>query len=519
MLTSNLSHYGLGYASLQRSGGAYAMTTNSGANIMLLMAEWDNDYEYIAVGTANVVPPNFTRDGKDCYNIEQSQGCSGSPPTSAEAGFNDLLGYLQDHVPVPGTAGMPSNGIITSVPGDAFYDHYSAWMPSTPVQIIGHENGAGTGNWQAHLAFSRGAARQFGWEWLMDYSSWYGDSARATLAISGSFCPCCGHSDLLAKRHHYLAWMGGANYIHDEGGSFSYFQTSETNGYFDLTSAGQIMQTLHDVASTTDRGTPFVPIGVVLNLYHGMGFHFSDASPLIWDSLPIGAGTQDWHNYNTFNQVLWPDAFLYSDNPEAPDETQNIVNTPYGFSDAIDVVLENASPSVLSQFRILVLTGDVALTSTFVGTIDAFLQGGGTVILNPGLAGNAGLFTPGAGHLYAPGGFSAMAQTLASSYEALAPILVSSGAVSYQIADQGGGSYLVALYNNLGVNKAPSSTTCETVDHGYDTTVTIANGAGGSFSGVKLVEGANAPTHWNASSLEVIVPAGDVTVLQIATGP
>jgi len=498
-LQSALDYYGLGSASLNNP---YTATSLSGQR-MRLMGEWDYTYSYIKPG--ETVGDGTIRDNLDCYN---APGCYASGPATPAEGYNRLALYLQHHTPA-----LPAGWVHTSVPGHSWYQHYSGTINAN--QIIGAENGAGTGNFQSHLAFSRGAARQFGWEWLMDYSSWFGPSVRATRysTSGGTWCSTCGHSDSLMRRLFYLSWMGGANYIHDEGGALDYFQElpKNANGVLNLTGTGQAAKSFLDFTRAQDRGTPFVPTAVVLNRYHGIGQSWSSGKT--WEYIPWTTGDQNWWTYALFNQVLWPSGF--DNTTYSQSENQDMVPHPHGYSDQMDVLTEDAAASALSQYNILVLSGPLDTSPAFISKINAFLQSGKRVVLSPGLTGMAPLFTPGSGQLYVPGDLSVFAQHLKAAYEVYAPFKVSGSHISYQISTRADGSKLLAIYNNRGVSKAIGSSTAETFNPAYDSVVTVLR-SGTYFSNVTKLLGASAPT-FDYGKITVTVPAGDVTILKIDT--
>ncbi len=499
-LQSALDYHGLGSASLNIP---YTATSLSGQR-MRLMGEWDYTYYYVKPG--ETVGDGTIRDAQDCYNYP---GCYAAGPATPAEGYSRLALYLQHHTPA-----LPAGWVHTSVPGHGWYQHYSGSIAAN--QIIGAENGAGTGNFQSHLAFARGAGRQFGWEWLMDYSSWFGTAVRATrysYASGATWCSTCGHSDSLMKRLFYLSWLGGANYIHDEGGALDYFQElpKNANGVLNLSGTGQVAKAFLDFTRSQDRGTPFVPTAVVLNRYHGIGGAWSSGK--IWEYIPWVTGDQNWWTYALFNQVLWPSGF--NNTNYSPSEDQDMVPHPHGYSDQMDVLTEDATPSALSSYNILVLSGPLEMSAAFIAKLNALLQSGKRVVLSPGLVSLAPLFTPGGGQLYVPGDLSVFAQHLKAAYEVYAPFKVSGSHISYQISTRADGSKLLAIYNNRGVNKAISSSAVETFNSNYNSVVSVYR-SGTYFSNVTKLLGASAPT-FDYGKITVMVPAGEVTILKIET--
>src|SRR5882672_8775136 len=88
---------------------------------------------------------------------------------------------------------------------------------------IGAITGAGC---TAHIAFTRGAARQYDKPWLMDFSSWYAPSIfdedpRRTWGENSG--PTHGHSLSLHLRTYIVSYMAGANVVVAEGGALNCF--------------------------------------------------------------------------------------------------------------------------------------------------------------------------------------------------------------------------------------------------------------------------------------------------------
>ncbi len=499
-LAAAMERYGLGEVGFR--GG----TSNYGETITV-MGEWD--WTYYGLRPGDPVGDGSVRDDRDCYGGPEHPSCYASGPATPAEGFARMASYLVDHRPE-----LPPDGIVASFPS-SMSQHFSSAMGLH--QMIGAECGAGTPNFQALIAFSRGTARQHGWEWFLDYSPWYGRSVRATRAASvgpNEWCPECGHSRSLMRRLLFMGWLGGANYIHDEGGALSYFEELPRgpDGLLRLSETGQVTEELMRFTREHHRGVPFVPICVVLNRHHGIGHSWSQGRT--WEHIPWTTGDQDWWTYNVFNQVLWGGGFgdtLYSQSEE-----QDMVPMQHGWGEMIDVVTEDAPTEVLQQYRVLVLTGP--LDGGVIPRIDAALAAGAHVVLGPGLSSWLAYLTPGAGRVYAPGDLATFAAHLRAAYEAAAaPFRVSGPNVTYQIAEVGERAFLLAIYNQRGVRKEIHSTTREVVDHGYDSLVTVER-IGSYLESVTELRG-DGPTTSSAERATVVVPAGEVAILRIETTP
>ena len=431
--------------------------------------------------------------------------------TSPAAGYLSYYNFIVGHQPAP----PASNEVRVMILGRDWFQHY-VYGAGLPVpMIVGAENGAGTGNWQSHMAFSRGAARQLSdtsgqkYEWIMDYSSWHGTSASRYEYYThdgNTWCLTCGHSRSIRNRHNYMAWMGGADYIHDEGLGADGFTTPAVDGVLQLTVHGQVVKDFTDfIAANPDRGTAVVPMAVVLNRYHGISDSWSTG--LIWQKLAFSSG--DWWTYNVFNQILWPSGFNHT--PYSHSENQDMVNEP-AWGDGIDVLTEDATQTTLSNYSILVVLGDCD-QSTLLPKLQTHLSQGKRVVLSPSLSTWGQYLTP-YGAAYVPGDLPTTREHLNAAYGVVKPFTVS-GAVSHQIALRSDSSYLISLMNNLGVTKEHSSSTDQIINPAHDTEVTITPNPGEYFAvtGTKLL-GTNDFSLSDCGAIHVVVPAGEVTILR-----
>ena len=201
--------------------------------------------------------------------------------------------------------------MLASVTGHYFFQHYgSAWG----ADILMSEVGENIDSVQAHIAFTRGAARQAGKPWGLDFSVWYGPYFRNYYAIDPwgagvTACSTCGHSDSLFERAYYLAYMSGASYLSDEGGGIYFWsgEPGDAGAALPLSPVGQLAQEFAAFTrANPDRGTPYVPTAVLLEAEHGMGLGFwYDDMP--WDYLPMDPG--DYATAALFDQNLFRTAY------------------------------------------------------------------------------------------------------------------------------------------------------------------------------------------------------------------
>ena len=136
-----------------------------------------------------------------------------SPPANRDDALARLHRYWECRVAsarasVNKTVSDPAFSMI----GHYFYAGLSAAFGDGPV-IPGTEIGENINSINAHLAFSRGAARQFGHAFIVDFSAWMGGFIRdfSTSRFWGpASSPVGGHSTSLFRRAYFASFMAGA---------------------------------------------------------------------------------------------------------------------------------------------------------------------------------------------------------------------------------------------------------------------------------------------------------------------
>ena len=186
--------------------------TGVGRQSVQNVAEWD--YSGTRIPNGSTDGSGLPRSTFPCFDA--LQGCT--PPVSDADAIGRMKAYYEARV-----ADLPAHGKVISTTGHFFFQHYGAeWG----ADLIESEVGENINSTQAHIAFCRGASRQYGKPWGLDMSSWYrpGNRDWTKPGIWGaSSCPTCGHSLSLTERTYFAAYMAGASFLEDEGGSFNFF--------------------------------------------------------------------------------------------------------------------------------------------------------------------------------------------------------------------------------------------------------------------------------------------------------
>ncbi len=359
--------------------------------------------------------------------------------------------------------------LFSSINGHYCYQHYACeWG----ADIVGSEVGENINSTQAHIAFTRGAARQYGKPWLIDFSSWYGpsmydeDPRKTWGEYSG---PDRGHSLSLHRRTYYVAYMAGADVVVAEGGWLNFFRSQQPgpDGTLPLSRLGE--EGVRFYAFTKrypDRGIPYTPVGLLIDPLHGIYPGFGEK--LAWNAFPYSPGDQRILN-------LWETFFPDSLDVQAKrNENGYLVTSPYG--DILDVMLNNAPDAILASYPVLLLAGEVTQEALLAERLRNYVRQGGTLLLSeadakrtamaralklkPDMLTTADLgyarvrLGRGAVVVYredGPVGVGALAKLLAQVRDELVPLQISGRLES--LYNRTADGWIVTLVNNEGITK------------------------------------------------------------------
>ena len=265
--------------------------------------------------------------------------------------------------------------VFSSINGHYCYQHYACeWG----ADLVGSEVGENINSTQAHIAFARGAARQYGKPWLMDFSSWFGpsmydeDPRKTWGEYSG---PDRGHSLSLHRRTYYVAFMAGANVVVAEGGSLNFFRSQQPGpeGTLPLSRLGEEGARFYAFTKLhPDRGIPYTPVGLLIDPLHGIYPGFGEK--LAWNTFPYTPADQRLLD-------LWETFFPDSLDVQAKrNEKGYLVASPYG--DILDVLLNNAPDAILASYPVLLLAGEVTPDPLLPERLRRYVRQGGTLLLS-----------------------------------------------------------------------------------------------------------------------------------------
>lgn len=262
-----------------------------------------------------------------------------------------------------------------SINGHYCYQHFGCeWG----CDIVGSEVGENINSTQAHIAFTRGAARQFHKPWLMDMSSWYGpsmfdeDPKKHWGEYSG---PDHGHSLSLHERTYLISYMAGADVMIAEGGWLNFFksQTLDENGTLPLSRLGEVGAKFFQFTHNhPDRGIPYTPFALVIDSQHGIYPGFGPKRA--WDAFPYTRGDQ---RILDIWEMFFPNSVVVQGRGN---EQGYLVHSPLG--DTVDVLLTNASEEVLSSYPVLLIAGELQEDEAFAKRLYQYVERGGVALLS-----------------------------------------------------------------------------------------------------------------------------------------
>ena len=148
------------------------------------------------------------------------------------------------------------------------------------VRLLGMETAAVQPMFAMRIAFTRGAARQYGGAFLYYHAPNFGDTA-TTFTKQQNFAgpdnffhsrygPTMGPSLSWYRKSYYLYYMSGASAIYLEQGFDQFFKPGPGEHDFQLNPLGRITDEFMRFAERhPDRGTPYTPIAFLLDPAHG----------------------------------------------------------------------------------------------------------------------------------------------------------------------------------------------------------------------------------------------------------
>ena len=256
------------------------------------------------------------------------------------------------------------------------------------VRFVGIETAAVQPSTAMRLAFTRGAARQFGGEFFYYHAPNFGDSA-TTFTKEQNFAgpdnffhsrygATMGPSLSWYRKSYYLYYMSGASAIYLEQGFDQFFKPGPGEHPFQLNPLGRITEEfVRFAAKHPDRGEPYTPIAVLLDPAHG--WDMTD-----YPQWPFGISQinrSDRALRELFGAAYYPGPVREGE--PASGERQAFV--PGVFGNIFDVLVASGThPDAIDSYRAVIAGGQINWTSAWARKLEEYVRQGGTVVLNAG---------------------------------------------------------------------------------------------------------------------------------------
>jgi hypothetical protein len=256
------------------------------------------------------------------------------------------------------------------------------------VTMLGMETAAVQPMTAMRIAFTRGAARQFGGAFVYYHAPNFGDTA-TTFTKQQNFAgpdqffhsrygATMGPSLSWYRKSYYLYYMSGASAIYLEQGFDQFFKPGPGEHPFQLNPLGRITDEFMRFAEKhSDRGTPYTPIAFLLDPAHG------------WDMTdyphwPFGVSQinrSDGALRELFGAAFYPG--LVREGEPATGERQAFV--PAVFGNIFDVLVASEThKDAIDNYRAVVVGGDIKWSPAWSQRLSDYVRKGGVVVLNAG---------------------------------------------------------------------------------------------------------------------------------------
>ena len=254
------------------------------------------------------------------------------------------------------------------------------------VKLLGMETAAVMPMTGMRIAFTRGAARQFGGAFLYYHAPNFGDTA-TTFTKAQNFAgpdffyhsrygPSMGPSLSWYRKSYFLYYMAGASAIYLEQGGDQFFKPGPGDNPLQLNPLGRITDEFMRFAEKhPDRGTPYTPIAFVLDPAHG--FEMTDYPQ--WPFAVSQIDRSDRALRELFGVAYFPG--LVVEGEPAIADRQPFVSSVFG--DIFDVL--TADSADYAGYRAVVLAGR---TPAWTQSLEGYVRNGGLVVLNAAQAKN-----------------------------------------------------------------------------------------------------------------------------------
>ena len=255
------------------------------------------------------------------------------------------------------------------------------------VKLLGMETAAVMPMTGMRIAFTRGAARQFGGAFLYYHAPNFGDTATTFTRAQNFAGPdhfyhsrygaTMGPSLSWYRKNYYLYYMSGASAIYLEQGHDQFFKPGPGEHPFELNPLGRITDEFVRFAEKhPDRGTPYTPVAFLLDPAHG--FEMTDYPQWPFEVAQIDRGDRALREL--FGVAYYPG--LVVEGEPAIADRQPFTSGVFG--DIFDVLTatDGVGKSPLNAYRAVVVGGRIEWSAEWTQKITDYVRNGGTLVLN-----------------------------------------------------------------------------------------------------------------------------------------
>ena len=266
------------------------------------------------------------------------------------------------------------------------------------VDLLGMETPTVQPMFGMRIAFTRGAVRQYGGNFLYYHAPNFGDTA-TTFTSQQNFAgpdnffhsrygPTMGPSLSWYRKSYYLYYMSGASAIYLEQGFDQFFKPGPGTHEFQLNPLGRITEEFMRFAEKhPHRGTPYTPVAFLLDPAHG--WEMTD-----YPQWPFGVSQinrSDRALRELFGVAYYPG--LVVEGEPASGDRQAFVNGIFGdifdvlvasesFASNADGATKRKSGVSLDGYRAVVAGGHIEWSPQWIQRLNNYVKNGGTVVLN-----------------------------------------------------------------------------------------------------------------------------------------
>jgi hypothetical protein len=254
------------------------------------------------------------------------------------------------------------------------------------VRFFGVETPAVLPMTAMRIAFTRGAARQYGGEFFYYHAPNFGDSA-TTFTKQQNFAgpdnffhsrygATMGPSLSWYRKSYYLYYMSGTSAIYLEQGFDQFFKPGPGEHPFQLNPLGRVTEEFIRFAEKhPDRGTPYTPIAFLLDPAHG--WEMTDYPQWPFEVSQINRSDR------ALRELIGAAYFPGPVREGEPASGERQAFVPGVFGNIFDVLVASEShKDAIDSYRAAIVGGRVDWSKPWADKVESYVRNGGTLVIN-----------------------------------------------------------------------------------------------------------------------------------------